>query len=428
MPTFEGLVMADWPMPPGSSPEKYGQFVLVSLDPVTAVACLDDDIAKQAAAALPLGKYLAVVVGAGRIPMFNADGWHRLSLEFYLLGQGLPSQGDPAFSFPISPAHEHPLTASLRTCQHLFRGPTSTGPFVVKKQRHEILLQTMTDRAEDTKRRLLENNFHVPTVPWTAVAEDSHSHSLSADSEDSEASAVEEDVRVAALYERIAKVSAYIEVCTDLSSCEDPQSLGDFAMAPRQRGLTIALRSKNNSKIKIWLERAVIREVYNVSATVTRKPRTRAPRSRSSNALVEFSKSVVAVLRHNAAKEGLALRADGFARVDDLLALRRQRFNFVLEQDAAQPNMSVWYIRANHGHTIKTVEVDMEEVTDAARVPGVAVHGTTQAAWPSIATQGLSPMGRQHIHMAQGVGGVGYPKNAAILIFIDIQKVLDAGI
>jgi 2'-phosphotransferase len=70
----------------------------------------------------------------------------------------------------------------------------------------------------------------------------------------------------------------------------------------------------------------------------------------------------------------------------------------------------------------KDVDLDLEEIIKPSRVK-MAVHGTTLDAWKSIreyvchyhafgkinclhaGEEGLSKMGRNHIHLAEGVGG-----------------------
>ncbi|KZV94171.1 hypothetical protein EXIGLDRAFT_748749 [Exidia glandulosa HHB12029] len=246
MPTFEGPVMADWPMPPGSSPEKYGQFIIASFDAVAAVACLEDEIASQAAAALPRSRFLGVVVGAGCLPMLNANGRHRLSVEVYLIGQGLPLEKDPAFSVPIAPAHTHPsnrvspvlstplpwpncyvhsLCNFLCLVSRIHYDPMRSPPFVLKKQRHEVMLQTMGDRNENIRRNLLMHDPPIP-VPLTEGADADVSY-YTDESEGSEDSPNEVDLKVAAVYAKTAKVQAFIEVWTDLSTCEDPATFAN---------------------------------------------------------------------------------------------------------------------------------------------------------------------------------------------------------
>ncbi|TFK25104.1 phosphotransferase KptA/Tpt1, partial [Coprinopsis marcescibilis] len=177
---------------------------------------------------------------------------------------------------------------------------------------------------------------------------------------------------------------------------------------------------------------------------------------------VRVSKTLSWLLRHGAANEGLPIRKDGFIKVDDVLnhpklkavslglnglqdivkADSKQRYSLIYEAEgegasaavpADESNEGTWWIKANQGHSIKTVELELKPIVTAADIPsGVAVHGTNGKAWNSISTQGLSKMKRNHIHLAQGIAGQnvlsGMRQGSQILIFIDVQKALDAGI
>ncbi|KAJ4486945.1 KptA family-domain-containing protein [Lentinula lateritia] len=161
---------------------------------------------------------------------------------------------------------------------------------------------------------------------------------------------------------------------------------------------------------------------------------------------VRLSKTLSWLLRHGAQSEGLPMRADGFVKVTDLLenpkiksqALdlaglqqivntdSKQRYNLVCEDD-------IWWIKANQGHSIKAVKLDLKPIFTVEDIPSrTAVHGTTKTAWLSISSQGLSKMTRNHIHIAQGVSGnnviSGMRKSCDIFIFIDVPKALAAGI
>ncbi|KAF8625027.1 hypothetical protein AX17_006941 [Amanita inopinata Kibby_2008] len=163
---------------------------------------------------------------------------------------------------------------------------------------------------------------------------------------------------------------------------------------------------------------------------------------------VRLSKTISWLLRHGAKGEGLVMREDGYVRVDDLLVNKRiksqgltleglkeivkddvkQRYGLLFEADEG-----VWWIRANQGHSMKVVKVDMKPVLSMEDIPTkTAVHGTSITAWTSIANQGLSKMKRNHIHLAQDVPGdrviSGMRKSSQILIYINVQKAIDAGI
>ncbi|KXN86727.1 tRNA 2'-phosphotransferase 1 [Leucoagaricus sp. SymC.cos] len=179
---------------------------------------------------------------------------------------------------------------------------------------------------------------------------------------------------------------------------------------------------------------------------------------------VRLSKTLSWILRHRASSEGIVMRKDGFVKVDDILrngriqslgltldqlkdivqADSKQRYTLVHERSDGTSVASsavagdgagegVWLIRANQGHSISTVKVEMKPILSLDDIPSkLAVHGTTREAWDSIQKQGLSKMMRNHIHLAQGVGGdnviSGMRRSSQILVFVNVQKALDAGI
>jgi len=181
-----------------------------------------------------------------------------------------------------------------------------------------------------------------------------------------------------------------------------------------------------------------------------RKGQDRKTRRENESPEVKLSKSLSWALRHGAQSAGLAIRSDGYVRVTDILAHNRfkgatleaienvvkendkQRFSLISEADPKYPTRPhVWWIRANQGHSIKAVEIAMVKITDPSSVP-MAVHGTTLDNWKHIATQGLSRMQRNHIHLAQGLPGAdgvisGMRTTSQILIFVDIAKAIAAG-
>ncbi|KAG2144582.1 hypothetical protein DEU56DRAFT_732488 [Suillus clintonianus] len=180
---------------------------------------------------------------------------------------------------------------------------------------------------------------------------------------------------------------------------------------------------------------------------------------------IRVSKSLSWLLRHGAKNAGLDMREDGYAKVTDVLSNpmfrdvnfsqlqeivskdQKQRYHLLSEPRSSDSPSDIWWIRANQGHSLKTVTLDMQPITSALDVP-MAVHGTTLVAWQFIgkflfmswfvllthmsATQGLSKMKRNHIHLAQGIPGdsvmSGMRNSSQILIFVDVQKALDDGI
>ncbi|CCM02592.1 uncharacterized protein FIBRA_04695 [Fibroporia radiculosa] len=185
-----------------------------------------------------------------------------------------------------------------------------------------------------------------------------------------------------------------------------------------------------------------------------------------------FSKTLSWILRHGAESEGLPMRADGYVRLTDLFMVNKmrgidfstlekivqndnkRRYNLIREADQLSGSAEeIWWIRANQGHSLKTVAMELQPINSVADIPtGVAVHGTTRKAWKVICAlntslyfeqysvknlgvlgeQGLSKMSRNHIHLAQGVPGSsvisGMRNSSQILVFVDVQKGIDAGI
>ncbi|RXW21371.1 hypothetical protein EST38_g4489 [Candolleomyces aberdarensis] len=134
----------------------------------------------------------------------------------------------------------------------------------------------------------------------------------------------------------------------------------------------------------------------------------------------EFQKS-------KAANEGLAIREDGYVRVDELLthpklkglldiekvqaiveADEKKRYDLRFEASAEEPTTVVadsiadsttaeavaqasdeqrglWWIKANQGHSMKTVKLELNPILSLEDIPSrIALHGTTENAWRSI--------------------------------------------
>ncbi|CAA9958992.1 RNA 2'-phosphotransferase [Pyrenophora teres f. maculata] len=115
-------------------------------------------------------------------------------------------------------------------------------------------------------------------------------------------------------------------------------------------------------------------------------------------------------------------------------------------------NPADYLIRANQGHSIK---VDSEGLLvpitkEAGNIPETVVHGTDERAWNLILKGGgLRRMGRNHIHFASGLPAgfkaldsssvsteekeaapviSGMRKNSSVLIYVDIDAAMAAGI
>lgn len=133
--------------------------------------------------------------------------------------------------------------------------------------------------------------------------------------------------------------------------------------------------------------------------------------------------------------------------------------HIALAAAAIDQDPSNYLIRATQGHSIPTVDSTLllrplgpAAGPDAPQLPSTVVHGTFHGAWPRIlASGGLRPMSRNHVHFATGpeladimpngrMGTVvsnedkrktgvisGMRSDAQILIYVDIEKAIMAG-
>jgi 2'-phosphotransferase len=161
---------------------------------------------------------------------------------------------------------------------------------------------------------------------------------------------------------------------------------------------------------------------------------------------VVFSKGLSWLLRHGAIESGLAMRPDGYARVADVLKLPQFANNTVsdvrtaVDADAKSRfslNMikDELYVRANQGHSMHAIVTAAELLTVIASADDfpLVMHGTYQSVWPQIATEGLKPMARTHVHCCQGLPGdkgviSGMRADSQIVVVIDLAAILRDGI
>ncbi|KFH48087.1 tRNA 2'-phosphotransferase-like protein [Hapsidospora chrysogenum ATCC 11550] len=170
---------------------------------------------------------------------------------------------------------------------------------------------------------------------------------------------------------------------------------------------------------------------------------------------VQVSKALSRLLRHQAENAGIKLDRDGYAPLDEVLAYGpirslgvtladvqtavsdndKQRFSLKPKDGSTGSDATDFLIRANQGHSIKTVESSSLLVPltlDGGEGPGRVVHGTYFAFWPAIvASGGLRPMGRNHVHCSRGTPeeGVvsGMRRDAELLVEIDVERSIAEG-
>lgn len=131
-----------------------------------------------------------------------------------------------------------------------------------------------------------------------------------------------------------------------------------------------------------------------------------------------ISQAMSWVLRHEAARFGLALDAEGYALLSELAGVLNRHANIqvteddlrtvVTEGDPVKQRFSIVEncIRANYGHSLPAV-ISHQVGTP----PPLLYHGTSAARVEVILREGLRPMARQYVHLtpdaalARSVGG-----------------------
>lgn len=125
-----------------------------------------------------------------------------------------------------------------------------------------------------------------------------------------------------------------------------------------------------------------------------------------SDSLVTISKFLSLILRHQPEKIGLALDAEGWALVDELIACAANHGTVLSSEllfEAVDKNSKKRFaldasrtrIRANQGHSI---DVDLR--LTPLEPPPILFHGTATRFVDSILREGLRPGSRQHVHLS----------------------------
>jgi putative RNA 2'-phosphotransferase len=119
----------------------------------------------------------------------------------------------------------------------------------------------------------------------------------------------------------------------------------------------------------------------------------------------QISKFLSLILRHQPEKIGLQLDENGWALINDILDKSNLKFTFkeleeiVVTNDKQRFsfNANKTKIRANQGHSLKTVDLDLK----AQVPPEFLFHGTVERFIAIIKKEGLQKMKRQHVHLSK---------------------------
>ncbi|PQJ79023.1 RNA 2'-phosphotransferase [Polaribacter porphyrae] len=122
----------------------------------------------------------------------------------------------------------------------------------------------------------------------------------------------------------------------------------------------------------------------------------------------QISKFLSLILRHQPEKIGLQLDENGWALINDILDKSNLKFTFVELEEIVVTNDKQRFsfnadktkIRANQGHSLKTVDLDLK----AQVPPEFLFHGTVERFIGLIKSNGLQKMKRQHVHLSANKG------------------------
>lgn len=157
----------------------------------------------------------------------------------------------------------------------------------------------------------------------------------------------------------------------------------------------------------------------------------------SKSNLVSTSKFLSLVLRHRPEVVGMQLDPEGWLAIDELIenANRRgkelslellhevvascEKKRFALSEDGLR-------IRANQGHSVPDIELNLEPVVP----PTLLYHGTVAKFLGSIRKQGLLKRSRNHVHLSADVETaekVGARRGEPVILIIQAATMHEAG-
>jgi putative RNA 2'-phosphotransferase len=152
---------------------------------------------------------------------------------------------------------------------------------------------------------------------------------------------------------------------------------------------------------------------------------------------VQLSKLLSLMLRHQPQRFGVALDAEGYASIEEVLRAVRASLPEIstadlryvvehLEPDKRRFSMADGEIRANYGHTLT-----QRIVHEAAQPPDLLLHGTSRQALPQILELGILPMKRQYVHLTTDrnlAARIGARHGAAHILTIDASQAARDGL
>jgi len=154
----------------------------------------------------------------------------------------------------------------------------------------------------------------------------------------------------------------------------------------------------------------------------------------------KLAKFIVYVCRHGARDWDLHMDSGGWLEIDEVLTASKARKEIgnmyerghivQIVQRASEGRLEIdvqgTHVRALQGHSHVITDESFQVVTWNDDVPRWLIHGTDDAAFLKIRDEGISPMTRQHVHLAQSVAVV--HDYSTVHIYLDKYKLLDSGL
>lgn len=148
----------------------------------------------------------------------------------------------------------------------------------------------------------------------------------------------------------------------------------------------------------------------------------------------QISKFLSLILRHQPEKIGLELDKNGWALISDILGKSKLQFTFEELKEIVVTNDKKRFsfnedrtkIRANQGHSLKTINLDLVVQTPSEFL----FHGTVDRFITAIKLEGLNKMKRQHVHLSQDKETaikVGARRGKAIILVVKALEMQNKG-
>ncbi len=154
------------------------------------------------------------------------------------------------------------------------------------------------------------------------------------------------------------------------------------------------------------------------------------------NDITRVSKELSWLLRHGAGEKGLAMDAAGWVSIAEVLrALRIPRATLdevVAKNNKSRLQVEGGRIRACQGHSRAGMPVTLEALEASWELDtrdDPIWHGTNLDVLASIAKEGLLPIDRTHVHLAEGLDStVGKRANVAVMLKVEPARLRAEGI